>query len=87
MPDIICTAECNPPCYISWGKSNAGGLLSLDTVTTGDSGEYTCIATRADGQTMKRTITVFVSGNCVFFSTERSFSYWMFFFFKNDSKH
>ncbi|XP_060558361.1 uncharacterized protein LOC132718642 isoform X2 [Ruditapes philippinarum] len=61
MPDIICTAECNPPCHISWGKSNSGGLLSLDTVTTGDSGEYTCIATRAGGQTIERTITVFVS--------------------------
>jgi hypothetical protein len=63
MPDITCTSECNPPCNISWGEHSKDNILSLGDVTTEDTGEYTCTASRSDGRIVEEKISVFVSGN------------------------
>ena len=65
LPDITCTSECNPPCKITWGKHGEGNKLSLGAVTTEDAGEYTCTATRDDGQAVEQTISVFVGKSFV----------------------
>ena len=65
LPDITCTSECNPPCNITWGKHSTGNILSIGTVSTEDTGEYTCTATRADGQAVEQTISIFVGKSFV----------------------
>lgn len=60
MPDIRCSCECYPPCNISWERYSTGNILSLGTVTTDESGEYTCTASNMGGKTVKQTISVFV---------------------------
>ena len=60
LPDITCTSECNPPCNVTWGTHGEGSILSLGAVTTEDTGEYTCTATRVDGQALEQTISIFV---------------------------
>ncbi|XP_045169250.2 uncharacterized protein LOC123531986 [Mercenaria mercenaria] len=62
MPDITCTADCKPPCSISWGKYGSGGTLRLGEVTSKDTGECTCTATRTGVKTVKRTINIHVAG-------------------------
>ena len=68
MPDIECTSECNPPCNITWGTHGAGKILSLGAVTTEDTGEYTCTATRDDGRIVQASVSIFVTGNYFFSS-------------------
>jgi hypothetical protein len=72
IPDITCSSECYPPCNISWGEHSERETLSLGTVKTEDSGEYTCTASRIGGQTIQQTVSIFVAGK---FSLILHFSY------------
>ena len=62
MPDVECKSDCSPPCKTTWGKHGAGNILSLGAVTTDDTGEYTCTATRSDGRNVQTSISISVTG-------------------------
>ncbi|OWF48542.1 hypothetical protein KP79_PYT25893 [Mizuhopecten yessoensis] len=52
VPEIVCSADCEPPCtYI---RSKAGTTypnpLSLSTAMRGNAGQYTCTASNSVGQ-------------------------------------
>ncbi|KAK3759305.1 hypothetical protein RRG08_021251 [Elysia crispata] len=66
MPDVMCTANCNPPCSFSWFKNNdpfpdaLNNTLSLGSVARGDEGNYTCRASNrldADTRSLRLVIT------------------------------
>ncbi|XP_053373799.1 pregnancy-specific beta-1-glycoprotein 6-like isoform X2 [Mercenaria mercenaria] len=61
MPEIMCTADCNPPCDVSWGVHSSNGQLSLGTVAMGMDAEYICTATRkGSSRRVEKSITVHV---------------------------
>ncbi|XP_021368371.1 carcinoembryonic antigen-related cell adhesion molecule 5-like [Mizuhopecten yessoensis] len=55
VSDIVCFADCEPPCTYIW--SNAGTTypnpLSLSTAVRGNAGQYTCSASNSVGQGTK----------------------------------
>ncbi|KAK7495372.1 hypothetical protein BaRGS_00013311 [Batillaria attramentaria] len=63
LPDITCSADCNPPCSFSWYKNQnlfiTGPLLRLGTAEKTDAGSYVCRATNPQGSVdVPVTITV-----------------------------
>ena len=52
IPDVRCSADCNPDCKITWKKSESQVILSqIDSLSLGkamrnSTGEYVCTATR-----------------------------------------
>ncbi|PVD27513.1 hypothetical protein C0Q70_12675 [Pomacea canaliculata] len=53
LPDITCSASCNPSCTITWTKNNlnynSGPILSLGTAQRDDTGSYKCTASNGLG--------------------------------------
>ncbi|XP_021366464.1 hemicentin-2-like [Mizuhopecten yessoensis] len=62
MPTVLCTADCNPACHVTWTTNNdrvsGNGTLSLGRLDTSKDGTYTCTAR---GGTRTETVTINVT--------------------------
>ncbi|XP_021372040.1 hemicentin-1-like isoform X2 [Mizuhopecten yessoensis] len=52
VPDIVCSADCEPPCTYIWSKAGTTYInpLSVSTAIRGNAGQYTCTATNSVSQ-------------------------------------
>ena len=64
---LKCWAVCNPDCSYTWYRGSTvlpttDGELDLRNVTTGDSGNYLCLASNNVGNPASRTVEINVRG-------------------------